>query len=107
MFGDLLGKMQEMQEKVAATKNRLDGVSVSGSSPNGTVDVVMSGNRRVQSVRIEESLRQGDPDELEDMVVLAVNNAIEKADQVQEQAMSEATGDLLPPHLMNMIKPGQ
>lgn len=107
MFGDLLGKMQEMQEKVAATKERLDSVSVNGSSPNGTVDVVMSGNRRVKSVRIEESLRMGGPDELEDMVVLAINNAIEKADQVQEQAMSEATGDLLPPHLMNMIKPGQ
>lgn len=106
MFGDILGKMQEMQEKVAATKSRLDSVSVQGESPNANVSVVMTGNRRVKSIRIEESLRQGDAEELEDMIVLAMNHALEKADRVQQEAMSEATGDLLPPHLMNMINPG-
>lgn len=106
MFGDILGKMQLMQEKVAATKNRLDTVSVQGEAPNASVIVVMTGNRRVKSIRIEESLRKGDPEELEDMIALAMNNAIEKADQVQQEAMSEATGDLLPPHLLNMMNPG-
>lgn len=104
MFGDLFGKLQEMQSKVEQAKEQLATISVSGESPDGRVKVVATGNRKITDITIEDQLRTGDPEELEDMLVMAVNHALEKAENVQESTMSAATGDMLPPHLMNMMK---
>lgn len=103
MFGDLFGKLQEMQEKVAAAKTQLESVSVAGESPDGSVKVIADGNQHIKSMDISDSLRKGDPEELEDMLVLAINKALEQSKNVHNTAITEATGDMLPPHLMNLM----
>jgi len=103
MFGDLMGKLQEMQQKVSDTKAQLATVSVSGETADGRVRAVVNGNKLVQSVHIDDSLRQGDPEELEDLLIIALNKELEQAEEVHQAAMKNTTGDLLPPHLMNMI----
>lgn len=103
MFGDIFGKLQEMQAKVAQAKEQLDTISVSGQSPDGRVKVVASGNRKITDISIDDELRTGDREELEDLLVIALNQALEKAENVHQSTMSAATGDVLPPHLMNLM----
>lgn len=106
MFGDLMGKLQDIQQRVHEAKAQLDTVSVAGEAADGRVRAVVNGNKKVQSIRIEESLRHGDAEELEDLLIIALNKALEQAEEVHQTTMKSTTGDLLPPHLMNMINPG-
>ena len=103
MFGDMMGKLQEMQQKVQEAKAQLETISVSGETTDGRVRAVVNGNRMVQSIHIDDSLRSGDPEEMEDMLIIALNKAMESAEAIQQKTMQEASGELLPPHLMTMV----
>ena len=57
MFGgNMMKKLQEMQQKVAETKARLNTITVTGESGNGKVNIVVNGNRVVKSVTINDDL---------------------------------------------------
>lgn len=107
MFGDLFGKLQEMQKNMQEVKDRLELVSVMGDSADGKVKVIASGNRRIKQITVNSDLLASDPEELEDQLVIAVNRALEKAENTYQTEMKTATGDLLPPHLMQMMNQGQ
>lgn len=105
MIGDLFGKLKDMQQKVDEVKSQLDTVSVAGESPDGRVKVIATGNREIKSIKIDDDLRRDDPDELEDLLIIAINKTLKKAEDAHNAAVSEATDDLLPPHLMKMMNP--
>lgn len=68
MFGDMMGmmgKLRETQEKVEATKKRLDTVTLEETSNNGLVKVTITANREVKSIQIDDSLLV-DKEQLED-----------------------------------------
>ncbi len=94
MFGNVMGKLQEAQQKTEETKKRLDTVLVSEASPDGKVKITITGNREVKDIHIEESLLQ-DAEELSDYLVLAVNKAIEKASALHETEMQAAAKGML------------
>ena len=98
-----MGKLQEMQQKVQEVKAQLDTVSVAGETADGRVRAVVNGNKKVLSVHIDDSLRQADSEELEDLLIIALNKALEKAEDVHQSTMKSTTADLLPPHLMNLL----
>ncbi|TVR41638.1 MAG: YbaB/EbfC family nucleoid-associated protein [Cryomorphaceae bacterium] len=104
MFGDLMGKLHEMQQNVKDAKERLETVSVAGESSDGRVRVIVNGNKVVKSVHMDETLRSADPEELEDLLILAINRALEQAEKLHKAEMSAATGNLLPPHLSQMLQ---
>ena len=55
MFGDMMGmmgKLKETQEKVAATKKRLDTVYVDEKSSDGLVKVTLTANRELKSLEM-------------------------------------------------------
>ncbi len=98
MFGDLQGmmaKLKEAQAKIEETKKRLDTVYVDGESGNGTVVVTVTANREVKNIAIDDSLLE-DKEALEDYLIIALNNAIEKANAVNEAEMAAAAKDGMP-----------
>ncbi len=99
-----MGKLQEMQQNVKDAKERLETVSVAGETSDGRVRVVVNGNRVVKSIHVDENLRSSDPEELEDLLVLAINRALEQAEKLHQAEMSAATGNFLPPHLSQMLQ---
>ena len=105
MFGDLMGKIQEAKQQAEEIKTRLDSVYVKGTSGNGKVTIIATGNRAIKEVTIDDSLLQGDKEELEDLMVLAMNNALENANNVNETEMKSAAQGILPniPGLGNMF----
>jgi DNA-binding YbaB/EbfC family protein len=97
MFGNMLGKLQEAQQKMAEVKERLDKVSVKGESSSGKVAVFMTGNRKVNDVKISKELfENGDNEELEDYLVMAINDALEKVDKIAQEESKSSMGDILP-----------
>ena len=90
MFGGngMMKKLQEMQQKVEETKARLDTITVEGKASNGKVAVTMTGNRKVNAIVINEELTNLDKEELEDLLVIATNDALEKAEKVNEAILN-------------------
>ncbi|WP_422859771.1 YbaB/EbfC family nucleoid-associated protein [Flagellimonas sp. S174] len=98
MFGDLMGmmgKLKETQEKVKATKERLNTVMVDEKSSDGLLHVTLTANREIKSISVDESLLQ-DKEQLEDYLILTLNKAIEKATQVNEAELGAVAKEGMP-----------
>lgn len=98
MFGDMMGmmnKLKEAQEKVEATKKRLDTVLIDEQSADGLLKVTITANRKVKNISVDEKLLE-DKEQLEDYLVLTMNKAIEKATQINEAEIGAAAKDGMP-----------
>ncbi|MCB7480405.1 YbaB/EbfC family nucleoid-associated protein [Christiangramia sediminis] len=98
MFGDMMGmmnKLKEAQEKVEATKKRLDTVLVDEQSSDGLLKVTITANRKVKNISIDDKLLE-DKEQLEDYLVLTMNKAIEKATEINEAEIGAAAKDGMP-----------
>lgn len=98
MFGDLMnmmGKLKETQEKVEATKKRLDSVLIDEKSNDGLLEVTLTANRKIKNITIAEDLLQ-DKEMLEDYLVNILNKAIEKATIVNETELAAVAKEGMP-----------
>jgi DNA-binding YbaB/EbfC family protein len=93
---DMMKKLQQAQEEMKKIKARLDTISVEGSSPEGKIKVSISGNRKIKGITFVDEAIMTDKDQLEDYLVLAINDAIEKADKINETEMKSAAGAMMP-----------
>ena len=93
MFGNLMDKLQATQGDL---KQKLDSIIVDGQAENGLVKVAANANGEVLQINIEKSLvEEGDKDALEELTLVAVNRALQKANEVKEKEMRKIAGDLL------------
>ena len=98
MFGDLMGmmgKLKETQQKVEATKARLDTVMVDEKSSDGLLQITLTANREIKNITIDESLLE-DKEQLEDYLVLTLNKAIKKATEVNEAELGAVAKEGMP-----------
>ncbi|MDQ5929780.1 MAG: nucleoid-associated protein EbfC [Bacteroidota bacterium] len=79
----MMGKLKETQNKIEATKKRLDTVLVDEQSTDGLLKITLTANRKLKSITIADELLE-DKEQLEDYLILVLNNAIEKATKVNE-----------------------
>jgi len=88
----MFDKLLEAQQKAGELKKRLDGISVSGSAEGGKITVVANGSKVVQSINIDEQfLKEADKEELEELLIVAINKAMEQADNVNQSEMAAMT----------------
>ncbi len=101
----MMGKLKETQEKVEATKKRLDTVYLREQSSDGLLSVSISANRVIKELTIDDSLL-GDKEQLEDYLILTLNKAIEKATKVNETELAAVAKEGLPniPGLDSLLK---
>ena len=91
----------KMEEKLAATEEKLAQTEVTASAGGGMVKVVATGDLHITSVEIApEAVDPDDVDLLQDMVLAAVNDALTQAQQLASQQMGAITGGLNIPGLM-------
>ena len=93
--GNLMAQVQEMQEQMAAQQEALEHETVSVTAGGGAITVVITGHQRLQSIEIQPELV--DPDEIEmlqDLLVAAVNAAIEQSQAMAAEKMENLTGGL-------------
>ena len=95
MFGDMMGKLKEAQEKVAATKKRMDTVMVDEQSSDGLLNITLTANREIKKVAIDDALLE-DKEQLEDYLIVTLNKAIQKATAINEAEMAAAAKEGMP-----------
>lgn len=98
MFGDLMGmmgKLKETQEKVEATKKRLDTVLIDEESSDGLLKITLTANRQIKTIEIDDALLE-DKEQLEDYLILTLNKAIEKATNVHETEVAAVAKEGMP-----------
>ncbi len=91
----MMAKLQEMQQKADEAKQRLENITVEGKAMEGQIVVTCNGNRKIINVQLDEKL-MNDKEQLEDMIILATNRALEKANNVNETEMKSAAQGIMP-----------
>ena len=88
----MFDKLMEAQQKAGEVKSRLDAVSVSGTAEGGKITVIANGNKVVQAINIDaDFLKDADKEELEELLLVAINKALEQADNVSQSEMAAMT----------------
>lgn len=87
-MGNLMKQAQQMQENLKRAQAELATVEVEGQSGSGMVKVTMTCRNEVKRVSIDDSLMGDDKEMLEDLLVLALNDAVSKAEATSQQHMS-------------------
>lgn len=91
----MMGKLKETQEKIKATKERLNFVLVDEKSTDDKLKVTLTANRVIKSINIDDSLLT-DKEQLEDYLILVLNKAIEKATNVNELELAAVAKEGMP-----------
>jgi nucleoid-associated protein EbfC len=97
----LMAQVKKMQAEMQKAQEELANTVVSGSAAGGTVIVEMSCDQRVKRVKIgKDAVDPDDVETLEDLVAVAVNDALSKAGETSQKRMASVTGGMKIPGLM-------
>ncbi len=101
-FSKMMKQVQKMQNQMAKLQEELAQRELEATSGGGAVRAVANGKKQLLSIEISpEVIDPEDKDMLEDMVVAAVNEVMERVDDMTSEEMKKVTGGLdLPPGLM-------
>jgi hypothetical protein len=93
MNRNMMRQAQKQMAQLQKIQEELETLRVEGSAGGGAVKVVMTGKQVVESVTIEPEAAE-EVDLLQDMVLAAVNDASNKAQELAAQKMSVVTGGM-------------
>lgn len=99
--GGMMAQIQKLQEEMAKTQQELDSQTVEVTVGGGMVKAVMTGRQKLVSLTIApEAVDPDDVEMLQDLVLAAVNEAIERSQGLAADRMSALTGGLKIPGLL-------
>jgi DNA-binding YbaB/EbfC family protein len=97
-LGGMMKQAQQMQQNMQKVQAELATVEVEGQAGSGMVKVIMTCAHEVRRVSLDDNVLTDDKEMLEDLIVLAVNDALKKVELTSQQRMSGFTSGLgLPP----------
>jgi len=92
----MFDKLMAAQQKADEIKKRLDTISVYGEVEGGKIRISSTANKNITGIEIDEEFyKQADKEELEELLLTAVNKALAQADQVSAAEMQHMTKDML------------
>jgi len=98
--GGLSGQLQEMQQQMLEAQEALGDKTVSISAGGGAISVVMNGHQKLESITIDpEVVDPEDVEMLQDLIVAAINEAVEASQNLAAEEMGNITGGLNIPGL--------
>lgn len=94
-MNQMLKQYQQMQEKMTSLQSELEEREYSATSGGGMIEVTVDGKHSVKSINIKpEAVDPDDVEMLEDLLIVAINEAIEKASKNADDEMSALTGGM-------------
>ncbi len=100
MNKQIMRQAQELQARLLKAQEELANVTVEASSGGGAVTVVADGQQKIRSVKISpEVVNPQEAELLEDLVLTAVNSALQKSQELAQSRLGQLTGGLKLPGL--------
>ena len=94
-LGNLLKQAQKMQREMDLAREEISKATVEGIAGGGAARVEVDGNGVVKAIHLsEEALESGDKSALEDLVLVALQDAQTRAEQVKRERLSQVTGGM-------------
>jgi DNA-binding YbaB/EbfC family protein len=85
---NMMRQVQQMQKDMAKAQEELEQATVESSSGGGAVTVTMNGHQKILSITIaKEAVDPEDVEMLQDLIMSAINEAAEKAQQLSNSRM--------------------
>ena len=95
-LGNLMKQAQQMQANMQKAQAELATVEIEGQSGSGMVKVLMTCNHEVRRVSLDDSVVSDDKEMLEDLIVLALNDAMKKVEATTQERMSAFSAGMPP-----------
>ncbi len=93
--GDMLKQVQKMQEDMANLQADLDEREFTATAGGGMISVTVNGKHEVKELKISpDAIDPEEPEMLEDLITVALNEAISNATKTSEEEMGAITGGL-------------
>ncbi len=100
MNKNMLRQAQQLQARLAKAQEELENAVVEATAGGGAVKVVITGRLKIQSIEISpEVVSAEDVEMLQDLVMAATNEAVDKAQKMAESSLSAITGGMKIPGL--------
>lgn len=102
--GDMLKQVQKMQEDMANLQAELDEREYTATAGGGMISVTVNGKHKITELKINpDAIDPEEPEMLEDLITVAINEAIETAAKTSEEEMGKVTEGLNIPGLPGMF----
>ena len=93
--GGMMAQLQRMQQQLAEAQAALAEETVTATAGGGAIKVIMTGDQKCKSVEIDpELLKDFDPEMLQDLVLSAVNLALEQSRELASEKLGPLAGGL-------------
>lgn len=103
-FGDMMSQVKETQEQMGKIQEKLKDRVVEGTAGGGMVKVQINGQKEVLAVKIDpEIVDSEDVELLEDMIIAATNQGMEKAEEMVQEEMGKVSQDLGLPNMEGLM----
>lgn len=103
MFDDLFGNLQKQQEEL---QQKLADIFVEAEAGDGAVTVKAAADLHIENIKIDPAkLDMNDPEQVEDLLLVAVNRALELARERAAAETSKLLGGMLPGGMDKFLKP--
>jgi nucleoid-associated protein EbfC len=94
-FGNMMKQAQDMQKRMAQVQDDLKSRVVEGSAGGGMVTAQATGKLELVALKIDpEVVDPDDVDMLQDLIIAAVSQAMQKAHELADAEMAKVTGGL-------------
>ena len=94
-MSQMMKQAQQMQKKMSAVQETLEELVVEGVAADGMVKVKMDGNQKLLDINIDPAAQREELDLLEDLILIAVNQAVIKSQDKAQKRMNAVTGNIL------------
>jgi DNA-binding YbaB/EbfC family protein len=98
-FDKILQQAQNLKKDYEKRKEELNNKLFKGTSGGGMVKITIDGSGKAKNISLGESLKSEDIHMVEDLIVAAINNAMDHKDAEQKESMSGMGGDMNIPGL--------
>lgn len=93
--GGMMKQIQQLQEQLLAAQESLAEETISASAGGGVVKATVSGDQQLQAIEIDPAiLEDGDVEMLQDLILTAINSAMEQSRELAAERLGPLTGGL-------------
>ena len=92
---NMLRQAQKLQKEMTQAQNKLNETTFVGEAADGMVKAIFTGDHKLKDITIKpEAIDPDDPDMLQDLIIMAVNDAMQQIAQQTQKTLGQYTSGL-------------